>query len=871
MPTPDAELDRAVDEGRACAAVPVLRDLDELRPLLDRLARPDAPSAPERFTRGALLPDGRLDLCKQGLGPLGAHAVADALATNHHVTSVLMGADHLGPDGARALARIALTAPAVDTLYLGCNAVGPEGARHLADAIAPSTRIRALWIKRNELGPDGARHLARMLRENRSLRTLDAVSNGLGASGIAALCDALAERPDALDTLFLCGNDAGPEGARHVAELLARGAGLRALFFAGNAIGDEGARHLARALPLAPGLRALGLSSNGIGPDGVRALADALRAHPNLRALELGYLRATEVLGVEANHVGDDGALALADALRANRSLQSLDLRGAGVGTAGVEALVAAAGEHPALAELLLDGAIPPHLRARLVVRVARNRNRRATSPDDLAFEASLRAVRSVYRTAPAGVDESAARESPAHEEKPSWPDAEALAQCAATLRALEGAALAHPELPEAVRAVIQRSERVAAAARQAARSQGHWQRSLRAARDLARIDETGIRRLRRGPAAPPVDDAPVALEGSRNCYVCKEGYRTLDAFYDQLCPRCAAFNRARRERTADLSGRVALVTGGRVKIGYRAALKLLRAGARVIVTTRFPHDAWRRYAAEADFAAWRDRLEVHRLDLRYLAAVERFAVSLASRLDRLDVLISNAAQTVARSAEWYAEMARLDAEALASLPAGVAAHPPPERDASDGLGDGLSLPGEVTASLDRHAQPVDAREHNSWRAVVGEVATGELVSVHAVTALAPFVLVNALRPRMAATPAADRFVVLVSAVEGQFYRRNKTPRHPHTNMAKAALNMLARTSAGDLAAERIWCCAVDTGWITDENPSPLATRMAARGFAPPLDEEDGAARVLDPVLRVMHGDAPVHGVFLKDYEAAPW
>ncbi|MEZ4411251.1 MAG: SDR family NAD(P)-dependent oxidoreductase [Polyangiales bacterium] len=356
-------------------------------------------------------------------------------------------------------------------------------------------------------------------------------------------------------------------------------------------------------------------------------------------------------------------------------------------------------------------------------------------------------------------------------------------------------------------------------------------------------------------------------FERERRCYVCKRPFRERDVFYDAMCAPCAALNRARREQSADLTGRVALVTGGRVKIGFRVALKLLRAGATVVVTTRFANDAWRRFGQEPDFNTWRDRLEVHPLDLRFLLDTERFAASLASRLPRLDVLISNAALTVARPAEWHAEMARLDAEASRALPSGVAPCAPVST--SDGLL-GLSLPGEVQG-LDRYAQPDDRRERNSWRARVGEVSTRELVSVHAVTALAPFVLVNALRPLLARDVTVDKFVVLVSAVEGQFYRAGKTPRHPHTNMAKAALNMLARTSGEDLARERIWCCAVDTGWVSDQNPAPIAARMADGGFEPPLDEEDGAARVLDPVFRALRGEAPAQGVFLKDYAVAPW
>ncbi|MDB4931137.1 MAG: gala protein, partial [Myxococcaceae bacterium] len=432
----ESELDRAHDEGPTCAA-PTPGDLTLFAPLLARLALPHPPTEALRFPRGTLLPDGRLDLCKQGVGPDGAWAVARALAANPYVTSVMMGADHLGPEGALALAAAA-AAPAVDTLYLGCNAVGVEGARALADAVIAQDRIRALWIKRNELGPGGAAELARMLREARGLRTLDAVSNELGPDGVAALCAAAAVSPSPLETLFLCGNRAGVDGARRLADLIARRPSLRAVFFAGNAVGDEGARLLAAALRHAPGLRVLGLSSNDIGPDGARALALALRDHPGLRALELGAVRAADVLGVAPNRLGDEGAAALADALRVNRTLQSLDLRGSGVGPEGAAALVGAVRDHPAMADLLLDASVPVALRAQLVVRVANNRNARVRTADDLAFEDSLRAVRSVYRAGAA---------SPAPVVAPSalrWPDAESVARAIETLRAVEALPAAH-------------------------------------------------------------------------------------------------------------------------------------------------------------------------------------------------------------------------------------------------------------------------------------------------------------------------------------------------------------------------------------------------------------------------------------------
>jgi Dehydrogenases with different specificities (related to short-chain alcohol dehydrogenases) len=99
---------------------------------------------------------------------------------------------------------------------------------------------------------------------------------------------------------------------------------------------------------------------------------------------------------------------------------------------------------------------------------------------------------------------------------------------------------------------------------------------------------------------------------------------------------------------------------------------------------------------------------------------------------------------------------------------------------------------------LDQDLQQVDLRERNSWRLLLAEVSSVELLETQLVNAVAPFVLNARLKPLMLRTANRDKHIVNVSAVEGQFYRKFKTTRHPHTNMAKAALNMMTRTSAAD-------------------------------------------------------------------------
>jgi len=381
-------------------------------------------------------------------------------------------------------------------------------------------------------------------------------------------------------------------------------------------------------------------------------------------------------------------------------------------------------------------------------------------------------------------------------------------------------------------------------------------------------------------------------LRQPRGCYTCKQRYTVVDAFYHQLCPECAALNHAKRDARTDLTGRRALLTGGRAKIGMYIALRLLRDGADLTVTTRFPHDAVRRYSAMPDSADWLHRLRVVGLDLRDPAQVVALADSVAAR-GPLDILINNAAQTVRRTAGAYAAIAAAEAEPLpggplpeleyfgtagASPASALTAGGTPPTD-SPGLGSDAALtPRQVTelalvarsAEIDAGGLVPDVTPTNSWSDRVHEVDPLELLEVQLCNVTAPFVLVSRLRTAMMKSKFKRRYVVNVSAMEGVFARGYKGAGHPHTNMAKASLNMLTRTSADDLFADGILMTSVDTGWITDERPHPTKTRLAGEGFHAPLDLVDGAARVYDPIVRGERGE-DLYGCFLKDYAPGAW
>lgn len=423
--------------------------------------------------------------------------------------------------------------------------------------------------------------------------------------------------------------------------------------------------------------------------------------------------------------------------------------------------------------------------------------------------------------------------------------------------------------LTENPAALLQRADierqiaRVYKKARKERRRQSEYRRIQT---DRATVAQTGRVRLEQsGPNTPLSinNDLPefASLQArSRGCYICKQDYRDVHCFYHLLCPACASLNDAKRQQTANLSNRQAMVTGGRIKIGFQTALKLLRWGAHVTITTRFPTDATSRYRSEADFDAWQHRLSVVHSDFRDVPALLELIDRLRQQLPSLDLLVNNAAQSVRKSPETLARLTQFEAQANPIRLLNVIS-----------TGEQLPVPTTELESLatDRHGELVDRREGHGWTQRLSDLEPLELLEVLLINSNAPCLLTSGLLPLFKQSPFPDRYVVNVTGLDGQFSRA-KNVRHPHVNMSKAALNMMTRTSAREYARSGVYMNSVDTGWITHEGSWSRRTQMRQRGFVPPLDEVDGAARILDPVVAGINGQ-PVSGQLFRNYRPSGW
>lgn len=333
-----------------------------------------------------------------------------------------------------------------------------------------------------------------------------------------------------------------------------------------------------------------------------------------------------------------------------------------------------------------------------------------------------------------------------------------------------------------------------------------------------------------------------------RICLMCRK--RNID--YYGICPECAVVNAQMRCVYCDLTGKTALVTGGRIKIGYAVCLRLLRQGASVIAVTRYPKSALEAYMQESDYEIFRDRLTVIGFDLmrvdrlhELIGAIEELSGG------RLDILVNNAAQTVKKSNDYYTQLtaheAALQLECHNLLP--------------------ISLP-DSTFSIMPSVQRADYGEtpnNNSWVRKPEEVSPQELLEVQLINVTAPFMLTTGLRRTLAYDREINTFVINVSSVEGRFNTKQKLARHVHTNMAKASLNMMTHSIASDFARDRIYVYSCDPGWVSNQFPPNYEV---SRNFEPYLSYDDGAARVLYPItLHLEDTNIRDAGLFYKDYK----
>jgi NAD(P)-dependent dehydrogenase (short-subunit alcohol dehydrogenase family) len=372
------------------------------------------------------------------------------------------------------------------------------------------------------------------------------------------------------------------------------------------------------------------------------------------------------------------------------------------------------------------------------------------------------------------------------------------------------------------------------------------------------------------------------------HCYICKaflpEGSAHRHRHYQSFCQPCGQKNWGKREQRAYLDGRIALVTGARIKIGFECALKLLRDGGVVIATTRFPGDTFKRYQAEPDFASWHSRLHIVQVDFVNFHSVARLVSYVQSNFSHLDILINNAAQTIARPKEYYTVLSAAEDDnihcakhlnfnqlhlsendsAKSLIPLLPAIDPPSTSQGQKSINS--LFPGQ----LDEEGQPIDLRHENSWVAKIDEISLHELLEVQLINLTVPFLLIGQFKPMIMRSPNEMRFIINVSAKEGQFNTK-KNAFHAHTNAAKAGLNMITRTISDDYRTGNILVNSVDTGWVTNEYPYEKKAEMKTRGFSTPLDSVDGAARIVDPIYTFLLNGKIIFGRLLKDYEIAAW
>lgn len=367
-----------------------------------------------------------------------------------------------------------------------------------------------------------------------------------------------------------------------------------------------------------------------------------------------------------------------------------------------------------------------------------------------------------------------------------------------------------------------------------------------------------------------PNEQQFTALNLPKNCYCCNQSYKLAHSFYTRLCPECAEENYEKRFQNIDLKGRNAILTGGRVKVGFATALRLLRNNANVVLTTRFPALALEQFSQENDFEQWKENLIIYGLDLRNLNAINEFVYFYKSKFKSLDILINNAAQTIKYPDEYYLPLIKKEGKLLGEFKSNLnlISNQTAIGKEIKALEYGLEEKTEIT--LTRFGQPVDNREKTSWNSTLEEISMYELVEVNLINQIAPYLLIKELKPLFLNSDFKERFIVNVTSSEGIFSYTNKTIFHPHTNMTKAALNMMTLTSAKEFAADSILMTSVDVGWISTGAKESLRKKQFEEGYIPPLDSVDGASRIFDPMVQGIKGKS-IFGVLLKNYKVSQW
>ena len=399
----------------------------------------------------------------------------------------------------------------------------------------------------------------------------------------------------------------------------------------------------------------------------------------------------------------------------------------------------------------------------------------------------------------------------------------------------------------------------------------------------------------------------------SQFCFICQQYFTQYHHFYPDICFNCGHLNYVKRNQTIDLKNRIALVTGARLRIGYATALKLLRSGATVIATTRFPHDAAKRYANEIDFEEWQNCLHIYGLDLRHLKYLDSFIKHFIDCYSRLDIIINNAAQTVRRPPLYYRHLLDFESSSRQHLPKQLQALV--SRNHNFCLDNDFSkfdnlIPNEtrknkqqaITKSTDKadfsallsqinaiaedletdpnlfpqgqynhDGEQLDLRRFNSWLMKDEEVEILELLEVQIINAIAPFVINSRLKDLMKRSPELDKYIINVSSAEGRFDTENKSWRHPHTNMAKAALNQMTKTCAKEYAQHRIFMNVVDPGWVSFQQPHSDVQKMKEKGLKFHLDTVDSAARICDPLYLGITKQKYPYGKLFRNYQEISW